>query len=105
MRAFRPRASRGAFQGFWSDWPDGRLTLTTVGLLAPHLTDENYETLLEAAERKSSFLEFDHVVPFAAGGPSTLENLELRCRAHNAYEAERAGLKLWRPEPTRSGPS
>ena len=37
------------------------------------------------AER--GFLEFHHVVPFAAGGDTTPENLELRCRAHNAYEA------------------
>ena len=29
------------------------------------------------------------VVPFAAGGPSSVENLQLRCRAHNAYEASR----------------
>jgi hypothetical protein len=36
---------------------------------------------------ESAFLEFHHVVPFAAGGPTTTENLELRCRAHNAYEA------------------
>jgi hypothetical protein len=34
------------------------------------------------------FLEFHHVVPFAAGGETTTENLQLRCRAHNAYEAE-----------------
>ena len=34
------------------------------------------------------FLEFHHVVPFADGGPTTAENLQLRCRAHNAYEAE-----------------
>jgi hypothetical protein len=33
-------------------------------------------------------LEFHHVVPFASGGPSTVANIELRCRAHNAYEAE-----------------
>jgi hypothetical protein len=37
------------------------------------------------AER--GFLEFHHVVPFAAGGPTTTDNLELRCRAHNAHEA------------------
>jgi hypothetical protein len=35
------------------------------------------------------WLEFHHVVPFAAGGAATLENIELRCRAHNAYEATR----------------
>jgi hypothetical protein len=34
------------------------------------------------------FLEFHHVVPFAAGGEMTAENLQLRCRGHNAYEAE-----------------
>ena len=34
-------------------------------------------------------LEYHHVVPFAAGGKATVDNLELRCRAHNGYEAER----------------
>lgn len=34
------------------------------------------------------FLEFHHVVPFAHGGPATTFNIELRCRAHNSYEAE-----------------
>ena len=33
------------------------------------------------------FLEFHHVVPFKVGGAATVENIELRCRAHNAYEA------------------
>jgi hypothetical protein len=28
-------------------------------------------------------LELDHVVPWAVGGESTVENLRLRCRAHN----------------------
>ncbi len=35
------------------------------------------------------FLEFDHVVPVARGGTSTVEGLRLRCRAHNQYEADR----------------
>jgi len=34
------------------------------------------------------FLEVHHVVPFADGGPMTVENLQLRCRAHNQYEAQ-----------------
>lgn len=34
------------------------------------------------------FLEFHHVIPFADGGPTTAENLQLRCRAHNAYESK-----------------
>lgn len=33
-------------------------------------------------------LEFHHVVPYAAGGATDADNLQLRCRAHNAYEAE-----------------
>jgi len=32
-------------------------------------------------------LEFHHVIPFALGGLTTVENLRLRCRAHNAFEA------------------
>ena len=38
------------------------------------------------AER--GFLEFHHVVPYAMGGETATTNLQLRCRAHNAYEAE-----------------
>ena len=37
--------------------------------------------------RETGFLEFHHVLPHAAGGMATTENIELRCRAHNAYEA------------------
>ena len=36
---------------------------------------------------ETGFLEYHHVVPFAAGGTTDATNLELRCRAHNAYEA------------------
>jgi hypothetical protein len=28
------------------------------------------------------------VKPFAEGGSATLDNIELRCRAHNQYEAD-----------------
>ena len=34
------------------------------------------------------FLEFHHIVPFADGGSATVENIQLRCRAHNRYESE-----------------
>jgi hypothetical protein len=34
------------------------------------------------------FLEFHHIQPYAAGGKATVENVQLRCRAHNAYEAD-----------------
>ena len=35
------------------------------------------------------FLEFHHVEPYAVGGPAVVDNVALRCRAHNVYEAER----------------
>jgi hypothetical protein len=35
-----------------------------------------------------AFLEFHHVQPFAKQGPATVENISLRCRRHNQYEAE-----------------
>lgn len=44
---------------------------------------------------ETGFLEFHHVLPFARGGTTTAKNIELRCHAHNAYEAERDfGLRL-----------
>lgn len=33
------------------------------------------------------FIQFHHVKPWAVGGPPTSENIALRCRAHNSYEA------------------
>jgi hypothetical protein len=33
-------------------------------------------------------LELHHREPYARGGPPTEDNLELRCRAHNALAAE-----------------
>jgi len=36
---------------------------------------------------ETGFLEFHHVVPFARGGAATTENIQLRCRAHNQFEA------------------
>ena len=37
-------------------------------------------------ERK--FLEYHHVKPYAADGEMSVANISLRCRMHNAYEAE-----------------
>jgi hypothetical protein len=34
------------------------------------------------------FLEFHHVKPYAVGGEATVENIQLRCRAHNHHEAD-----------------
>ena len=34
------------------------------------------------------FLEWHHVQPFGHQGPATVDNISLRCRAHNVYESE-----------------
>ena len=38
---------------------------------------------------ETGFLEFHHLLPYAAGGEPSVDNIELRCRPHNVYEAER----------------
>jgi hypothetical protein len=35
-----------------------------------------------------TFLEFHHIQPYALGGQATVENISLRCRRHNQYEAQ-----------------
>jgi hypothetical protein len=37
---------------------------------------------------ETGFLEYHHVMPFAAGGRTSASNIELRCSAHNQYEAQ-----------------
>jgi hypothetical protein len=37
---------------------------------------------------ETAFLELHHLVPFADGGLATVENLSVRCKAHNQYEAD-----------------
>jgi len=43
-------------------------------------------------------LEFHHVRPYSAGGPPTVENIELRCRCHNLHEWELRSTDLRRQE-------
>jgi hypothetical protein len=38
--------------------------------------------------RETRFIEFHHVVPYGKGGAHTAGNIELRCAAHNAWQAE-----------------
>jgi len=35
-----------------------------------------------------AFLEFHHCEPYGVGGEPTVDNISLRCRPHNVYEAE-----------------
>jgi 5-methylcytosine-specific restriction endonuclease McrA len=48
-------------------------------------------------------LEFHHVVPYAEGGATSVENLALRCAAHNRYEAEEWFGMLVREDSVRYG--
>ena len=61
-----------------------------------------------------TFIQFHHVRPFEAGGGATEDNIQLRCRAHNQYEAdlfcgeafilrERASVYAYRLGPDRAG--
>ena len=46
------------------------------------------------------FVEFHHIIPFAWRGETTIDNIELRCRTHNAYEGELIfGKVLRRSDP------
>jgi hypothetical protein len=57
------------------------------------------------------FLEFHHANPYGARGRPTVDNIHLRCRAHNRYEAEvfygpgrqYGGVDVVREEPARYG--
>ena len=51
---------------------------------------------------ETGFLEFHHVKPFADGGQASPANIELRCRAHNVYEANEF---FARPESPSRGKS
>ena len=44
-----------------------------------------------------AFLEFHHLEPYAVGGHPALDNIQLRCHAHNAYDAD---LFYGQREPT-----
>jgi hypothetical protein len=51
---------------------------------------------------ETAFLEFHHVVPYAVDGAATADNVQLRCHAHNQYEARLVFgdiLVRERPEP------
>jgi len=45
---------------------------------------------LDGRCQERAFLELHHITAFADGGEPTAVNLELRCRAHNQYEAGRS---------------
>jgi 5-methylcytosine-specific restriction endonuclease McrA len=52
------------------------------------------------------FLEYHHVIPRGVRGPATVENIQLRCRAHNGHEVDRfygPGKRRTRADVGREG--
>jgi len=58
---------------------------------------------------ETAFLEFHHVHPFALSGEATVDNIELRCRAHNQHEGNQVfggdGGSVVRERPPAYSPS
>ena len=93
----RPRASRGVA-------PGSRYNAAKVRR-AVWIRDRGRCAYVGKGGRRCNeraFVEFHHLDPYGVGGEATVEMMELRCRAHNNYEAE---LFYGRPQPTRSGTS
>jgi len=106
IAAKRIRAGRTAY-----DFPcifgmiaRGELHLSGFHQLAGQLTEENHKDVLQRAKHKSMReieqliaeispkpdvpVEFHHRTPYGRSGTHDVENIELRCRAHNQYEAD-----------------
>jgi hypothetical protein len=86
----------------------GELQLSVLSLLGQYLTSENATEVFDAVSREvylrddgrctfcstdgrrcgaRRFLQLDHVTPWAVEGPSSVENLRLRCPTHNLHAA------------------
>ena len=53
----------------------------------------------------TKLLQFDHIVPRAQGGPSTIDNIRVTCAPHNLLAARRVFGDAWmdRYERKRTG--
>jgi hypothetical protein len=86
----------GAVQRFGSTEPRGRVASNRSRYIESAVRrqvwarDEGRCAFVGTAGRcaERSLLEFHHLIPYADGGENTVENLELRCRRHNQYEAD-----------------
>ena len=73
------------------DAPAGERYIPAAVRRTVYARDEGRCTFVSPDGRRCcerSKLEFDHIVPVALGGKSTVDNVRLRCRAHNQYAAE-----------------
>src|SRR5262249_61658234 len=79
----RPRASRGTRPGSRSMPAEVRR--------AKALDDHRRCGFIGKGGRRCNeraFVEFHHLEPYGVGGPATVANIALRCRAHNQHEAD-----------------
>jgi len=93
--ATKPRAPRAIRPGTDSPVTDGRLTSrhTASQVRRSAWRDDGGQCAFVSKDGRRcterAFLEFHHIRPYALGGPTSPENISLRCRRHNQYEAER----------------
>ena len=78
----RPHARRGSGDSRHVPAEVRRVVAERDGKCCTFVSDAG----VQCAER--SLLEYDHVIPIARGGRSTVDNVRLRCRAHNQLAAE-----------------
>ena len=93
----RPRTSRGAA-------PGSRYVAAKVRR-AVWIRDGGRCAFVSKGGRRCNaraFVEFHHLDPYGVGGEATVDTMELRCRAHNHYEAEIFYGRRW---TARSGTS
>jgi hypothetical protein len=92
--ATKPRAPRAIRPGADTQVSSGRLTSRHT---ASHVKRSAWQhdggqcAFVSKDGRRCTertFLEFHHIRPYALGGPTSAENISLRCRRHNQYEAE-----------------
>ena len=92
--ATKPRAPRAIRPGADSQVSSGRLTSrhTPSHIKRSAWRSDGGQCAFVSKDGRRcterAFLEFHHVRPYALGGPTTTENISLRCRRHNQYEAE-----------------
>jgi len=92
MRRFgRTKAPRSALSEAECSAPASRY-LPAALRRAVHDRDDGRCRYVDGQGRRCAtreHLEFHHIVPWARGGPTSVENLRLMCRVHNAFLAER----------------
>jgi len=92
--ATKPRAPRAIRRGTDSPVSSGRLTSrhTPSHIKRSAWQHDGGQCAFVSKDGRRcterAFLEFHHVRPYALGGPTSTENISLRCRRHNQYEAE-----------------